>query len=83
MICPLGFEFKLSLMSTSTYAPTIKVPEGFPELLAELTTEVLREQPEDATGIYRCAYDFFLKKQNGGNDGEQGDQGSEEAQNEA
>jgi hypothetical protein len=50
-------------MSYSTYAPTFKVPEGFPELLAELTTEVLREQPEVATGIYKFAYTFFLKKQ--------------------
>jgi hypothetical protein len=50
-------------MSYSTYAPTFKVPDGFPELIAELTTEVLREQPEDATGIYKFAYEFFLKKQ--------------------
>lgn len=50
-------------MSYSTYAPTFKVPEGFPEILAELTTEILREQPEDATGIYQFAYKFFLKKQ--------------------
>jgi hypothetical protein len=53
-------------MSYSTYAPTFKVPDGFPELLAELTTEVLRKQPEDATGIYKFAYDFFLTKQQGG-----------------
>jgi len=50
-------------MSYSTYAPTFKIPEGFPELLSELVTEVLREQPEDATGIYKCSYQFFLKKQ--------------------
>ena len=52
-------------MSYSTYAPTFKVPEGFPELLSELTTEVLRNPPEDATGIYKFAYEFFLKKQQG------------------
>lgn len=50
-------------MSYSTYAPTFKVPEGFPELLAELTTEILREQPVDATGTYKFCYEFFLKKQ--------------------
>jgi hypothetical protein len=53
-------------MSYSTYAPTFKVPNGFPELLAELTTEILRDQPESATGIYQKAYEFFLKKQQGG-----------------
>jgi hypothetical protein len=57
-------------MSYSTYAPTFKVPDGFPELLAELTTEVLREQPESATGIYQLAYRFFLNKQQGGNAGQ-------------
>ena len=50
-------------MSYSTYAPTFKIPEGFPELLAQLTTEVLRTQPEDAIGIYKFAHQFFLKKQ--------------------
>jgi hypothetical protein len=50
-------------MSYSTYAPTFKVPTGFPELLAELTTEILRQQPESATGIYQKAYEFFLRKQ--------------------
>jgi hypothetical protein len=53
-------------MSYSTYAPTFKVPAGFPELLAELTTEILRQQPETATGIYQKAYEFFLRKQQGG-----------------
>lgn len=55
-------------MSYSTYAPTFKVPEGFPELLSELITEILRVQPEDATGIYKFAYEFFLKKQQAGNE---------------
>lgn len=50
-------------MSYSTYAPTFTVPEGVPELLAELTKEILREQPVDAAGIYKLAYEFFLKKQ--------------------
>lgn len=62
-------------MSYSTYAQPFKIPDGFPELLAELTTEILREQPEDATGIYKFAYEFFLKKQQQGQeqpeDGEQ------------
>ncbi|OHS93420.1 hypothetical protein TRFO_11845 [Tritrichomonas foetus] len=53
-------------MSYSTYAQPFKIPDGFPELLAELTTEILREQPEDATGIYKFAYEFFLKKQQSG-----------------
>lgn len=52
-------------MSYSTYAQPFKIPDGFPELLAELTTEILREQPEDATGIYKFAYEFFLRKQQG------------------
>lgn len=52
-------------MSFSTYAPTdrFKIPEEFPTLLGELTTEILRAQPEDAIGIYNFAYQFFLKKQ--------------------
>lgn len=60
-------------MSFSTYAPTdrFKLPEGFPELLGELTTEVLRAQPEDAIGIYNFAYQFFLKKQQGGDEAPQ------------
>lgn len=53
-------------MSYSTYAPAVKVPEGFPELLAELTTEILREQPQDAMRIYKFCYEFFLKKQEEG-----------------
>ena len=56
-------------MSYSTYAPTFKVPDGFPELLAELTTEILREQPQDATRIYKFCYEFFLKKQEEKNGG--------------
>lgn len=47
-------------MSYSSYAPDFKVPEGFPELLADLTTEVLRNQPQDATGIYKFALQYFL-----------------------
>jgi hypothetical protein len=47
-------------------APTFKVPDGFPELLAALPTDVLRVQPESATGIYELADQFFLKKQQGG-----------------
>lgn len=57
------FRNSIHIMSYSTYAPTFKVPEGFPELLSELTTEILRNPPEDATGIYKFSYDFFLKKQ--------------------
>lgn len=58
--CPLVLK-----MSFSTYAPTdrFKIPEEFPTLLGELTTEILRAQPEDAIGIYNFAYQFFLKKQ--------------------
>jgi hypothetical protein len=63
-------------MSYSTYAPTFKVPEKFPEILSELTTEILRTQPEDATGIYQFAYDFFVQKQQGG--GAQPDEADEE-----
>lgn len=60
-------------MSYSTYAQPFKIPDGFPELLAELTTEILRAQPEDATGIYKFAYEFFLKKQQEANAGEGAD----------
>jgi hypothetical protein len=52
-------------MSYSTYAPVFKVPDGFPELLAELTTEILRVSPEGAVQIYQLALEFFLKKQQG------------------
>jgi hypothetical protein len=52
-------------MSYSTYAPVFKVPDGFPELLAELTTEVLRVRVEGAVQIYQFALEFFLKKQQG------------------
>jgi hypothetical protein len=55
-------------MSYSTYAPVFKVPDGFPELLAELTTEILRISPEGAVQIYQCALEFLLKKQHGGVD---------------
>lgn len=59
-------------MSFSTYAPTdkFKIPEEFPTLLGELTTEILRQQPEDAIGIYNLAYQFFLKKQEQRNQGQ-------------
>jgi hypothetical protein len=50
-------------MSYSTYVPAFKVPDGFPELLAELTTEVLRVRSEGAVQIYQFALEFFLKKQ--------------------
>jgi hypothetical protein len=56
-------------MSYSTYAPVLKVPDGFPELLAELTTEILRVSPEGAVQIYQFALEFFLKKQQGANTG--------------
>jgi hypothetical protein len=60
---PLFDSSRCSFMSYSTYAPTFKVPNGFPELLAELTTEIQRDQPESAAGIYQKAYEFFLRKQ--------------------
>jgi hypothetical protein len=60
-------------MSYSTYAPVFKVPDGFPELLAELTTEILRASPEGAAQIYQFALEFFLKKQQAGGASEEPD----------
>ena len=54
--------FGVAAGSQSTYAVPFKVPEGFPDIVAELTTEILRVQPEDAIGIYRFAAEFFSKK---------------------
>jgi hypothetical protein len=57
---------RILAMSYSTYAPVFKVPDGFPGLLAELTTEILRARVEGAAQIYQFALEFFLKKQQGG-----------------
>jgi len=42
--------------SVTKYSKEFSIPPEFPELLRDLTREILRNQPKD---INRFAYDFF------------------------